>query len=190
MGVRFTIDHYEPKEVRKDLIADYSNLLWACDTCNIHKGPYSPTPKERDAGLRFFRPDLDNSFDHFTLTGLRVASLTKVGEFTIELLYLNRHYLLEVRRLRQELFEASEDIQIGIRALSRVPLDQLPPRVRVRFLAIRKRLEERAEGLDSSYGPDLLRQFNRSPLVDKDPDAEAHARQRRLYLKAQKALLP
>jgi HNH endonuclease len=44
-GIRFTIDHYEPQSARRDLVNEYSNLLYACDTCNIRKGNRCPSPE-------------------------------------------------------------------------------------------------------------------------------------------------
>jgi hypothetical protein len=187
-GIGFQIDHYEPQSVRRDLIADYSNLLWACGPCNRHKGGDCPSSEERAAGLRYFRPDLDDAYEHFEVAGLRLNGLTPVGTFTIEVLYLNRFALQEIRDLRRELFEAHHEILVGIRALLGVSIDQLNPVVRARFMQIRKRLERRAAA--ATAGDDLVREFNRSPLLDRDPDQLDLTKRRREWLAAQKALLP
>src|SRR5262245_30562116 len=54
-GIRFTIDHYEPKSIRPDLQHDYENLMYACDVCNQRKGYRSPSELERTKDFRFFR---------------------------------------------------------------------------------------------------------------------------------------
>ncbi len=187
-GIAFEIDHYEPQSVRADLSTDFMNLLWACDWCNRHKGGYSPSDAERASGLRFFRPDLDDAYEHFELAGLRFTGLTPVGTFTVEMLNLNRHALQEVRDFRRELFESNEEIVLGIRALKTTAMDQLKPALRAKFLQVRKRLEREATKLMS--GEDLIREFNRSPLIDRDPRDLQFPKRRREWLAEQRALLP
>src|ERR1700742_3839727 len=43
--IRFTIDHYEPQNARADLVNDYTNLMYACDSCNGRKNDLTPTPE-------------------------------------------------------------------------------------------------------------------------------------------------
>jgi hypothetical protein len=187
-GIGFQIDHYEPQSERTDLISDYSNLLWACGPCNRHKGGDYPSDQDRLAGLRYFRPDRDDAYEHFELAGLRLSPLSKVGEFTIEMLYLNRFALQEIRDLRREVFEADSEILVGLRALKGISVDQLKPQVRTKFLQIRKRLERRAEEVADLDA--LMRQFNRSPLLDRDKDQVEFPKRRREWLGEQRALLP
>jgi len=188
-GIRFEIEHYEPQRVRPDLVAEYANLLWSCDRCNRLKGDFCPSPEERTAGLRFFRPDEDDAYEHFEVAGQNLKPQTKVGEFTIELLWLNKLMLREVREMRRELFEANQEIMVGIRALQGIALDQLRPPVRARFLQIRRQFEREAVALGNGQCDELLREFNRSLMLDPDPDAEKRAAARRQYLNNQKALL-
>jgi hypothetical protein len=187
-GISFETDHYEPQSIRPDMAAVYSNLLWACRLCNRYKGAYCPSDEERAAGLRYFRPDLDDAYEHFEVSGLRVTGLSPVGRFTEVMLDLNRREMQEIRELRRDLFEAKEEILVGIRALNGISIDQLSPSIRAKFIQIRKRLQRNAATLTSNE--DLLREFNRSPLLDKDPEAPEFPRQRREYLAALRALLP
>lgn len=188
-GLGFSIDHYEPKSVRSDLIADYANLLWSCDLCNSHKGDDCPTAAERAAGLRYFRPDEDDAYAHFEIAGIRINPKSKVGEFTIEMLYLNRLALRHVRALRQEWTEADRQILVGLRALRDISIDRLGPAVRRRFLNIRNSFEESAEGV--AFTDEMLRSFGRSPFVDRDPrGAREQAKRRRDFLARERALLP
>ena len=184
MGIRFTIDHYEPQSSRADLLNHYDNLLWACDPCNDHKGPDCPDPSLRDRGYRYFRPDQDKSSDHFELTSdLFVSGKTNTGEYTINLIGLNRAQLLKLRTLRQRLYESKEIVAGGMRALRGKSIDVFPPRTRVQVVQQRRQLTADIQSLDDS-----LRELNRSVLIDPDPNKKEHARNRRDYLKKVKTI--
>jgi 5-methylcytosine-specific restriction endonuclease McrA len=73
MAIRFTIDHYEPQKARPDLVDDYTNLMYACDECNLRKGDRYPPPAARATGMRFFRPDEDVHSDQFSITGILLS---------------------------------------------------------------------------------------------------------------------
>ena len=184
MGIRFTIDHYEPRSKRADLINDYGNLLWACDPCNDHKGSDCPTPEIRARGYRYFRPDQDEASEHFELTeDLFVSGKSNTGEYTINLVGLNRAALLRLRHLRKRLYESDELIARGRRALLGRSIDLFPPRVRVEVQQSRKQLSDDAASLT-----DALRELNKSVLIDPDPGKKEHAANRRSYLKKMKTV--
>src|SRR5258708_31234823 len=82
-AIRFTIDHYEPRNARPDLLLDYSNLMYCCDECNLRKGDRSPPASARTADYRFFRPDGDEYDDHFEPSGIRIKPKTNVGDYSI-----------------------------------------------------------------------------------------------------------
>jgi hypothetical protein len=187
-GIGFEIDHYEPRVVRPELVADYMNLLWACRVCNRHKAGFSPSERERAAGYRFFRPDLDDAYEHFELAGLRVNPMSNIGKYTIEMLHLNSHALMDIRDLRRELFESSQEILMGIRALNGISVDRLRPTVRAQFLRIRKRLGAEAAAL--SKGEDLLREFNRATILDRTQEDVKFPKRRREWLAELHAILP
>src|ERR1700722_5601923 len=58
-SIRMTIDHYEPRNARRDLENDYTNLMYACTVCNERKGDRYPPPEARADGKRFFRADAE-----------------------------------------------------------------------------------------------------------------------------------
>ncbi|MGD0026527.1 MAG: HNH endonuclease [Xanthobacteraceae bacterium] len=188
-AIRFTIDHYEPKTSRRDLANEYTNLMYACDTCNQLKGNRCPPPNARAAGLRFFRPDNDLYEDHFQLSGIRLNSKTKVGEFSIEAIDLNRQALRRLRDLRRRLTNCDEHVAAGILALRSFHMDQLPQPVKgsaartvSQAIAVGERM---ADEIDA-----LLRDHARSTLIDPDPESEKRAAERSRKMDAWKALHP
>ena len=189
-GIRFTVDHYVPQDRDPSKVAEYENLMWCCDTCNIHKG-VRPTDVEMGLGFRFFRPDQDLLDAHFELKGIRLEGRTReVGEYTIQVLNLNGQPLRRLREIRERLFQSAAAVAAGTRALDKVSIETLPTASRMRFLELRAQLKASARHLDSELDDVLLREFNRSPLLDKDPNAGAVARERREFLKGIKALAP
>ena len=188
-AIRFTIDHYEPREARKDLVNEYSNLMYACDACNSRKGDRCPPPEAREDGHRFFRPDQDVRADHFERREIWLQEKSPTGYFTIQALDLNRESLRRVRALRARLSECDRYIIDGITALRAFPTDALPKDVRA--LALRKIQEamDVAEDLGAAIDT-VLRDFARSPLIDPDGDAEHRAKERAKQLQELEAMYP
>ena len=120
-AIRFTIDHYEPRHARPDLVNEYGNLMYACDECNKRKGDRSPPLAARANGFRFFRPDADTHTDHFQLNGMRLEGRTPIGEFSIAAIDLNRLSLRKLRDIRQRLTRCDELVAEGVLALRRFP---------------------------------------------------------------------
>jgi hypothetical protein len=104
-AIRFTIDHYEPRNARPDLIDEYENLMYSCDECNLRKGDRSPPPQARADGYRFFRPDRDLHEDHFRESARRLQGKSNVGHYSVEALDLNRLSLRRLREIRERLTE-------------------------------------------------------------------------------------
>lgn len=189
LGIRMTIDHYEPRRARPDLEHDYYNLMYACDECNIRKGDRCPPAGARVDGFRFFRPDQDVRRQHFERTDLRLEPKTNVGMFSINALDLNRQSLRKLRDIRMRFSQCAAQVEEGITGLRRIPIDQLPREMKGRVaMTIEKAHSfqmKLAEQVDN-----LLRSQARSPLVDPDPKAEERARQRLGELKQIEALHP
>ena len=165
-----TIDHYEPKTQRPDLINEYSNLIYACSICNGRKGPRSPSDAAREAGYRFFRPDTDERQDHFESSGVRLEPKTKLGQFSIEGLDLNRAALWRLRELRERLTKCERFVNEGIVGLRGLAIDQLPRDLKGKVAATVIRMTK-AE-LDIAAEIDkLLRDHARSHLLDDGDSA-------------------
>lgn len=166
----FSIDHYEPRQKAPKLENDYSNLMYACTTCNTYKSDRCPPDEARLAGYRFFRPDQDIYRDHFERDGLKLKTRTNTGYFTSQVLYLDRLALKRVRRARQKLADCDRMITEGIVALRSFPLDQLPQNAKGSAARAIRQMTAFAEGFAEGIDK-VLRDQARSPLLDKDPKA-------------------
>ncbi len=188
-AIRFTIDHYEPKSSRPDLESVYSNLMYACDECNTRKGPRTVPQAALADGIRFYRPDQDRFADHFIRHGLLLKGLTKLAEFTIDAVDLNRLSLRRIREIRARLSNCEALIAAGIRALGAFRIDQLPPEYRRRALEAIRQLSEASDAAEAAIRQ-TLRDHAKSPLLDEDPDGDQENRKRLERLKGTEALYP
>jgi hypothetical protein len=187
-GIPFDIDHYEPTSARPELKDDYGNLMYACDPCNARKGDRCPPESARVDGIRFFRPDRDVYAAHFELNGIRLNGKSKIGDYTIDAIDLNRKMLTTLRELRQRSDAAHEYMLEGIAGLRDFPLDRLPQQIRGRAYAARKAVCRDADTLAAKIDA-ILREEARSPLLEKAaaPDHDDSDRARRDRLKAHEA---
>lgn len=180
MGLTYEIEHYLPREHFPELENEYFNLLYACDVCNSYKSDHFATESELAACRRFYRPDWDERRHNFRLAGVDLAALSPVGDHTIEMLFLNREALRELRKLRFKLYEAAGLVEEGLMALHGQSLDSIKREERLRFKALRERLAARDEEL-AALCEDLMRAA-RSYLLDPDPAHRVELRARRWYL--------
>jgi HNH endonuclease len=190
-AIRFTIDHYEPKDARPDLIDIYDNLMYCCDECNIRKGDRCPPTSARENGIRFFRPDTDYWHEHFRRNGVRLEGSSGVGEFTIDAIDLNRKSLVELRKIRESLGRCNEEISEGISALRGFPIDLLPPGMRLKVLQVVDQAVSMADELTNAI-EHTLREAAKSPFVgvESEPELEERTRERQRRLKETEALHP
>lgn len=175
---RFTIDHYEPVSARPDLSLDYSNLMYSCEECNLFKGDRTPPQEARDNGVAFFRPDNHKRSDHFTRERTRLKHKTKVGDYTIEALDLNRASLQRLRDLRARIADCEEFISSGITALRSFPIDHLPREIRAKAISTIKQFSD-LENEATDELEKILQHYARSPL-DGDDDEDPAADKERL----------
>ena len=100
-GGLLTIDHYHPTS--KEGSDDLENLVYTCSRCNLYKQNYWP---EKSDDLPLWNPRQKPRAAHFLQLddGLLVA-LTKIGEFTIKRLRLNRPPLVNYRQHRRKELE-------------------------------------------------------------------------------------
>ena len=106
-GLRhFQVEHLRPKSRFPQLIADYENLLYACDVCNCYKGNDWPSDFPLVEGVGYLDPcqhDYDEHFENEQTTG-RTNGLSPPARYMVERLHLNRLHLIRVRqkRMREE----------------------------------------------------------------------------------------
>ncbi|MBI3271502.1 MAG: HNH endonuclease [Planctomycetes bacterium] len=186
-GVGFQIDHHKPRKSSPELLNEYSNLMWTCELCNRRKLDTTPGPAESARGFRFFRPDEDAFADHFALAALELHPQTPVGLYTEQVLQLNREQLRRLRKLRSRLYQAQAQVAEGLRSLSRVRIDQIPPSVRGKAQSLMNRLRERTMGAGEALR-EALRDSCRSELLDGDPSQAEQASKRRAFLQSLQAL--
>jgi hypothetical protein len=182
MAIRFTIDHYESRRARPELLNEYGNLMYSCNQCNVLKGSRVPTDEQRAKGYRYFRPDEDVYGDHFRKNDLRVEYKTPVGYYTLYALDLNRKQLRKLRELRKRLTDCDEYVVNGIKALRKFQLDQLPAHFKgpaAQAIGEAYRMGRKiGESIDS-----LLKANAHSPLIDEDEEAKIRAKERADKLK-------
>lgn len=94
----FGVDHYRPKSVFGSLVKEYSNLFYACNTCNRLKGDYWP-PRGKGATHFIPNPCDHEMFKHLRFRGAAVESRTTAGRVTEELLDLNDPEVAAYRNL-------------------------------------------------------------------------------------------
>jgi 5-methylcytosine-specific restriction endonuclease McrA len=188
-SIRMTIDHYEPRNARRDLENEYNNLMYACGVCNERKGDRYPSPEVREKGHRFFRPDADVRADHFELEELQLKSKSEVGAFTVNMLDLNREALLKLRDIRERMTKCLPLIAEGVLALRSFPIDHLPPYIRSRAVKTITKIADMAASMDTEVDEVLL-SFAKSDLIDPDESSDERSAAREEYIKDLKALYP
>lgn len=184
-GIGFQIDHYVPQNSAPTLVDDYSNLMWCCQHCNRAKSAVWPSPAQQAQGFRYVRPDVDDPAEHFDVASFRLIAKTKPGEFTLEVLFLNRPSLKTLRKARDRLKYSTEAILAGLQRLSGVGLDRLKPEARERFAKARRDVAAQFEGLSSAeVSKRVVKVLNHSPLLDPDPEVNGRNARRREYLRS------
>jgi hypothetical protein len=85
----FGVEHYRPKSVFPGLVAEYSNLFYACNVCNTWKGNYWPGTSQRRRGAFFPNPCDHEMSAHLRFKGATPVAVSPTGTFTIETLGLD-----------------------------------------------------------------------------------------------------
>ena len=186
--IGFSIDHYQPSEKFSDLEHVYGNLMYSCNHCNSRKSDIFPSEKALEDGIRYFRPDQDIHEDHFGLVSDMLTAKTKIGEFTIIVIGLNRGTLKKLRRIRSSIDKTTNHVIEGIKALKKVNTDSIPPRYKVRARETIKSLERVNENLLGDMDT-IIREIAKSPLADKEEDSDVKINKQRT-LKQLKAIYP
>src|SRR4051794_22205746 len=96
----FELDHFRPRWLFPDLIADFFNLYYACHVCNQIKGMHWPPSALEERGIGFVDLCQDEFEVHFVVRpDGSWTPLTASAAYTIDSLRLNRPHLVELRRL-------------------------------------------------------------------------------------------
>ncbi len=84
----FAVDHLRPQSLAPELICDYDNLVYACNSCNSMRGVDSVPAPESVASGDLLRIDAEG----------RAIADSDAGEELISICRLNRPNLIEFRR--------------------------------------------------------------------------------------------
>lgn len=129
----FGVDHYRPQKRFPALETVYSNLFYACNTCNSYKKQFWPTPAEKKSG-RFIPNPCDHvMWDHLRFRGAKVEARSEAGRTAEKILFLNteevvqwREFVLQSTELWRErrgaLKKTKRDIEARV-ALAKKPDD-------------------------------------------------------------------
>ena len=187
-GIGFQIDHYIPPSSNPSLKDAYENLMYSCQQCNRYKWDIVPSKNMKNRGLYFLKIDEEDPRPHIGLEDQLARGLTPTGVFNVKVLNLNRHTLIRIRSLRQELHDSSEIILNGLRTLMGVRIDTLPRGFRLKFRNILKKYKRNAK-LTAETIREIIDSECRSSILDQDPNKKDDIIERRKYLKEIKALV-
>ncbi|WP_298193728.1 HNH endonuclease [Metallibacterium sp.] len=121
----YGVDHYRPKSQFPALIASYTNLFYACNSCNRRKGGFWPSKEQLQDGL--FVP---NPCDHVMIEHLRykhscVEAKSSAGKFALEMLDLNDPTLVKYRQALITIIDATESKLREAYAIHKGRIDQI-----------------------------------------------------------------
>ncbi|MDQ1351241.1 MAG: hypothetical protein QG657_1543 [Acidobacteriota bacterium] len=102
------VEHFYPKSLYPQKVVDWENLLPSCKRCNMKKGNH-------DTGVEpIIHPVKDDPKEHLVLRNYQVRpkNYSKIGEKTIDVLYLNDPQRLTIKRFEigDALIQALKDL--------------------------------------------------------------------------------
>ncbi len=107
----FDVEHFRPKSKFEALVTVYTNLLYACGVCNSFKKDDWPSNDPVNDGKGYLDPCEHDYDNHFIQTDdFQIQGLSKVAQYIIERLHLNRPQLQKLRQRRrreEELYHKS-----------------------------------------------------------------------------------
>jgi hypothetical protein len=115
--------------------------------------------------------------------------LSKIGEFSVEALDLNRQSLRRLREIRDRLTSCDEFVARGITALRGVRIDRLPQGIKGRAHSAIRAAAEMASTMAEAVD-EVLRSASQSPLLDADPEKEERREERKKKLGELAGLYP
>ena len=112
----YSIDHYRPKHLFRELEWHYANLYWACHACNSRKGLYWPVQENLEATEFIPNPCDHRMFEHLKFEGLHAATKTRAGAKAVEVLDLNSDQHKRLRGALQTIADTFDATQKSLRA--------------------------------------------------------------------------
>lgn len=106
----FELDHFRPRSLPRfaRLVNDFYNLYYSCHVCNGYKRDAWPSPSLEAAGYGFLDLCAVRLSDHLREEPDGSWSpLSRLGEYTLERLRLNRRHLVRIRLRLREIGEAT-----------------------------------------------------------------------------------
>jgi hypothetical protein len=105
-GGELTVDHFQPRSRESADTPD--NLVYACITCNDHKGDFWPSDPIR----QILHPLRDNLGEHVReAEDGQLVALTETGRFHVGRLHLNRPQLILQRQRNRQFFSLHERLR-------------------------------------------------------------------------------
>jgi hypothetical protein len=183
-GFGFEIDHYQPQAQGGS--DQYDNLYWSCRPCNKRKDSFWPAAPIQAAGHYVVRVDCEDPRDHIEKNSSEedcISHKTTTGLTNINLLDLNAARLRKIRSIRRRFSQADSYVTDGLRRLSSARIDQLSPEERILVAKTQETLRTASRQVTEMLS-ELVRQYNRSELIDVDLGQDKRIKERYQYLKS------
>jgi hypothetical protein len=148
----FAVEHFRPKKIFPHLISEYSNLYYACNTCNDFKGARWPRPSEHNRGHSFVDPCETSMAEHIAIDSSGISRpRTPAGRYTAAHLNLDREFLKLWRGARQQLRQRLSEIEDEITALEADSHVHQHPRAQALLAALRQMSGHLRADLQAEY---------------------------------------
>lgn len=160
----FGVDHFRPKSLFPELECVYSNLYYCCNDCNRSKGAQFPSEELLSRGIRIVDPCIDDPFpDHYAeLPSGLLSAATRAGEYSIQIIRLNREKCVRFRKRRSEVAERIEQMRFALAQVRRT--EETLPIISELELELADRAAEWAELYDGDSATETF-------LTPHHPDA-------------------
>jgi hypothetical protein len=100
----FELDHFRPTRLFPQEENSFYNIYYSCHPCNQIKRDAWPPKSLEAGGIGFVDLCKDDFAEHFSTTEEgQWHGITKSGQYTIDMLRLNRKHLVTLRRLLAQL---------------------------------------------------------------------------------------
>lgn len=146
-AICFHIDHFAPKVRFPDLTCTYTNLVYACRFCNVHKSSKwtgADAASHHDGSEGFIDPCCDDYDDHIERDEEgRIIGKSVLGQYIVKQLNLGllRHQVLWKARRARTLQSEIPPLIARFKAAG-LPRDDLYTSLLERFMELQQRINE------------------------------------------------